>query len=284
MTNRPRSNLGGAAENQALAHCEKLREITRSTPAEPDGILHTLMVFGERVMTMIKQKIKILTYLLVAGTGLSGCKPETAMTVYLSDIQAAVAGEVLTSEARLSVPMPNAEKCQEYGPTVTEALTPYLPNIRNPQCRKTGMDNALDVTFDIAVLKNGEDRDSWPIMAVAATESEAGDAYRIALTLNREQVGAAQAAVERKLSGAPRANLEETKVTVSFANDLKDVKTMMVGSVFVGDVGVPFQGEYEVRRREELRVVFSDVTTARLFQSGETEFGLLFKEPIPEGK
>jgi hypothetical protein len=220
---------------------------------------------------MITKKIAMV----LGALALTGCKLETQSTIYLADIQDVAGGKAAKTQATLSLPMPSDEKCKEYAPAVIEALTPSLGEIRQPQCRKDGFDNKLDLIFDMAILKLEENREKWPIIAVSIKEAD--KKFAIYLTVNPTKIKAAQSAVSDKLRGAPKADLNEMKIIMTISNDLREKTKVMVGSVFADGAPIPYGHKIDIERRAEIKLVLSNVATASLLKHGIIGFSELDK-------
>lgn len=210
---------------------------------------------------------------ILMSCALAGCKVETEIPVYTSDVESVMAdGKFVDAEMVIAVPISSVEKCDEYGPKAVALAKDAFRRVELGGCEKRGFDSVALLKVSITVMKTGEAK---PTDAIAVGVSPGTVAGKSGTMIS---IVAKPDAVERLLTKAEEifySKPDGITIQVMVQNDLKAPVRIIPGEAFVD--GSPNLGgkAFTLKRRESLQVVPSDVRTAAFRQNNPLELGMI---------
>ena len=216
-------------------------------------------------------------FVLLAAATLAACNPEISADIYAGDIiEVAENGKPLMFPVRLSMPIQNVKNCEKDKDKMLPALKKYGTKTTFLSCTKLSgeMHDLMHVEMEAEVIKgtvNGPDLPSGMFgLIIRHDVSGKADIHFI-------KTPAADNAVKEIDANYPMqsVSLDGMSVKIRFNNDLRTNSTFMVSGSFVDGNPIDEETSFDLKRRDVIEVIPSNVRSRSLIKNGSAKFGSL---------
>lgn len=209
-------------------------------------------------MTQNKRN-KLLSYLniILITILLMGCKPKLYSEIFLRDIfDVAETGESLTVPAQMIIPISNVDNCEQDNAKIMSVLEKYTV-IKFKNCEELSgqMYDVMNVDIETEVIR--VDKDNPKIKGLFAIGVRKGDGLEVFSILSPNVDLAVKEIDDRFIM--TNVSLDELAVKVKISNDTRKNQKISVDSAFVDGQPVDLPHTFELKRRDGLEIVPSDV-------------------------
>jgi len=221
---------------------------------------------------MLKMKFPVIFAALAA---LTGCKTLLNTDLYVSSIQeTAATGETATDTTTgiISFEVMSEKTCQEKTGDLMSLVASYVVNPRDPVCRSDGPTAYLDITVDVPVFVQPDDR-SEPI------NPPAKGGLGISLIRNKDTISAGYFTAPKSVTALAEAaqnkfripvKLSDVVMSIHLTNDTRKPVQVDVSSAFSGQEPCPTNCKVTLKSRRAIDIRLSDAETASTLKSGIT--------------
>lgn len=201
----------------------------------------------------------------VLGTSLvlGGCKIEAEVPLYTSDIRSTADSEKpidMTMEIR--VPIPSADKCDEYGPKALEVIATEFRKSDLLGCGKNGFDSFAKIQVSTTIQEYSEAIDFSKLPDALAVVASHGDSQIVVVLVQR--TGALKS-ITAKAEERFHAKAEQISISATVNNDEKETAKVNVVDVFWNSRPVLYLEEIGIERRRQGIIELSSVANAAFF-------------------
>lgn len=212
----------------------------------------------------MKKTLKF-TAAALAIVAVSGCKMNLTADLYSSDLFDAVVGtDDLTTSATMAFEVPGTDECEKHTAEISELMAGVVDDFSPKGCERVEMESFLLANTQIPLLAESAWSGSDALFGIVLVEE--GDAIGAALVMNRQKYGILTSRMKDKFHQT--VNLAESKVTIVLNNDLRSSILFTAEGVFVDGEPALRKTDYELQRRHNAQIVFSNVATAHMAKHG----------------
>lgn len=215
-------------------------------------------------------RIALAAILFPTVTSLGACKAGVDANFFTSDVVAVARdGAPIDVTVTVSVDALTAEKCAENKDVIGAALRDGFSDVKFVECRQGDMTTFAAYRVAVPMVKPDTKTDGALAFWAGETAGQIGVALKPDLARIDKIIATLPNDVQSGLSGKL-----EPMISLTLQNDLSGPATVKMHGAFVD--GDPYQlpTDFEVERRDELRIVLSDVGNAAFYNGGSLMFFL----------
>lgn len=228
---------------------------------------------------------------LAISSCLSACTISVNTSLFVTDMIEAFNNKPAYAVVNITIPTATSDKCQLHSPKILESLLTIDPEIKLIGCIKDRLDDyASFETKAQIVLDVPGSREGLPGIFAILVDKEAGSgcnlgacqAISFSIRMNQKydtiRTGIVAALDDSMIS---RSRTERHKITIQLSNDARQaVPFSIIGPAFVnGEPKFVSTGEFwNIKRRETVKIVLSDVASEGLISGYNVEVGSIVAE------
>lgn len=225
----------------------------------------------------------------LSAIALSACKPEVVADLYIGDIyEAYQTGQSVKTPISITIPIQSADECQDSQDKILPILNKYSETeVRFRSCEDISdqMYDAMIVETDVDIVS--ADREGGAsfsgLGAILMGKKYANvDAYETFFVLN-QNFGSMVAEIDEAFR-FQSVKIDSIDLRININNDTRSLAQLVSFGFFINDEPIVESQPYALDRRDELRMVSSDVVSAHLARKGYVQFGWIAAEgaDLPE--
>lgn len=206
--------------------------------------------------------------LLAAGLALSGCKTGLDANIFTTDVLAVSdTGKPLDTTATISIDATSEDQCAKFKDAIGKALLEGFSKAEFLECRKIEMTTVAD--FRVTIPMTAPQAAFTSALNIWA--GELNGKIGVVLKPDFPRIDKIKAALPQEVTAMMGAEIEP-QISLTITNDGTDPAKITMQGAFID--GKPYQlpETFEVSRRDELRIVLSDVGNAAFNNGGSLLF------------
>jgi hypothetical protein len=188
---------------------------------------------------------------------LAACAPELESTIYVRDIDEAVAsGKVVEIPATLRVPQSGADACAASLPKLVENLGALTPVKGSGTCSEDGSDAFAEIETSVAIAPAGAVADPTPLFEILIADGAAAGSHELTFVMNTSLAEVVESVDPDQSS----TDFDPAKFTLTISNDGSGPVSLTPAEVFLDDnAAMPADGAITLDRRHDAKIILSDV-------------------------